>query len=186
MTTTLTTARLRLRRLTADDAADVHAYRSLPEVTRFQCWAPASVDEVREFIAALSETVPAPPGRWFQFGIGERESGALVGDLGLRTRVRDARQLELGITIAPAHQGRGYATEAVRAALDHAFGRLGMHRVHGSVDPDNRPSRALLERVGMRQEAHLVEALPFKGGWADDVIYAMLAREWRGTGASES
>ena len=86
--------------------------------------------------------------------------------------------MEIGITLARGFQGRGFATEALRAVLGYLFSTLGKHRVFGSVDPRNAPSLALLERVGMRREAHFVESLWFKGGWADDVIYAMLRREY--------
>jgi len=86
--------------------------------------------------------------------------------------------VEIGITLARGFQGRGFATEALRAVLGYLFSTLGKHRVFGSVDPRNAPSLALLERVGMRREAHFVESLWFKGAWADDVIYAMLRREY--------
>ena len=60
--------------------------------------------------------------------------------------------------------------EALKAVLDYLFMKLGKHRVYGSVDPGNAPSLALLERVGMRREAHFVESLWFKGAWADDPL----------------
>jgi RimJ/RimL family protein N-acetyltransferase len=173
------TERLVLHRPGEDAAVAMYAYRRLPAVTRFQCWEPQSVAEVRAFLKDLPAGAPAAPGRWFQLGIYEREGGALVGDLGLRTHESAPDQFEVGITIAPERRGRGYGTEALTAGLDFAFGELGAHRVYGSCDPANAPSLALQKRVGMRFEAHLVESYPFKGGWADDVIHAMLAREWR-------
>lgn len=182
MNQTVPTPRLVLRRPTPEDAAAMYAYRSLPEVTRFQCWEPASVEEVSGFLAGLPAAAPAPAGQWFQLGIYERDSGAMVGDLGLRTRASIEDQYEVGITVTPGRQGRGYGTEALTAGLGFAFEQLRAHRVYGSCDPANSPSLALQKRVGMRLEAHLVESYPFKGGWADDVIHAMLEREWRETG----
>jgi aminoglycoside 6'-N-acetyltransferase len=70
-------------------------------------------------------------------------------------------------------------TEAARAVLDVAFGRLGLHRVRAVLDPRNHPSAALCTRLGMREEARFVEDLWFKGAWGDTGIYAILDREWR-------
>ena len=84
------------------------------------------------------------------------------------------------MTVAPSHQRRGFATEAVTALLDHLFGRLQKHRVLASVDPRNLPSVALFQRVGMRREAHFRQSVWFKGAWADDLVFALLQSEWMG------
>ena len=89
------------------------------------------------------------------------------------------RQAELGIALAPEYQAQGYATEGLRAFLGYLLVTLGKHRVFGSVDPRNLRSVRLMERVGMRKEAHLVQRLLFKGEWVDDVLFALLASEWR-------
>ena len=78
----------------------------------------------------------------------------------------------------PAFAGHGYATEAVHTLLHLAFDQLGLHRVVARVDAANRPSLALASRLGMRQEAHLVENEWFKGAWSDEVDFALLASEW--------
>ena len=82
------------------------------------------------------------------------------------------------MTLAPEFQRQGYAAEAFRALLSYLFGTMGKHRVFGSVDPANTASIALVRRVGMRQEAHLVKSLWFRGDWVDDVIFALLEEEW--------
>lgn len=97
---------------------------------------------------------------------------------GIHVLETESRQAEIGITLAPAYQGHGYATEVMKAIFDYLLARLGKHRVFASVDPCNQPSMALMQRLGMRKEAHLVESLWFKDRWADDVIFAMLQREW--------
>lgn len=90
----------------------------------------------------------------------------------------DSRQVEIGFTVAPAHQGRGFATEAVLGILAYLFERVHKHRVFASVDPRNVASIALLKRTGMRQEAHFRESLWFKGRWADDMVFGILETEW--------
>ncbi len=169
---------LLLRPLTLADAPALLRYRSLPEVCRFQGFEPASLADAEAFIGALAAE-PDLPGTWFQLGLERRPGGELVGDCGLRFPEQDRAQVELGVTVAPEHQGQGHASAAVQALLAWAFGPLGKHRVQASVDPGNGPSIRLLERAGFRLEGHLVEAVWSRGRWADDLVYAQLAREWR-------
>lgn len=175
--TSLATDRLLLRRLTAADAPAVHAYRTHPDVARYQAWEIASLADIEAFIEACAKRGVPLPEEWFQLGIALLD-GTLIGDCGLRIS-GDAAQAEFGITLAPAFQGRGYAAEAVQALLAYAFEVLGLHRVTASVDPRNTPSMRLMARCGLRQEAYFVESYPFKGTWADDAVFALLARTWR-------
>jgi RimJ/RimL family protein N-acetyltransferase len=173
----IVTDRLTLTPLSAADAEALFGYRSLPEVSRYQGWTPSRLEDAVSFIEGFRSVAFDSPGTWFQLGIRTRETGALVGDLGVQF-LEDGRQAEIGFTLAPAFQGRGLATEAVVGLLNHLFGSLGKHRVIASVDPRNEPSLRLLRRIGMRQEAHLHQSLLFKGEWADDCVFAMLASEW--------
>ncbi len=174
----IVTDRLTLRCLEIRDSETVFGYRSKPEVSRYQNWEPESPGEIGSFIENLSEIGPDTPGKWFQLGIVLSESGELIGDCGIHVSAQDPSQVEVGITLSPRFHRRGLASEALTAVLGFLFTRLDKHRVYGSVDPGNTASLALLRRVGMRKEAHFVESLRFKGAWADDVIYAMLKREW--------
>jgi RimJ/RimL family protein N-acetyltransferase len=171
--------RVALRELRSGDAETIFAYRTDAEVSRYQGWTPDTVDEVRTFIAGLSAQAAYAPGRWHQLGIELRSNGALIGDCGIRVLADDPAQAEFGITVAPAFHRRGYAAEAVRAVLAILFGTLGKHRVFASVDPRNAASLALMARLGFRREAHFIESLWFKEAWADDVIFALLEREWK-------
>jgi len=172
----LATARLRLDALRIDDAVALFGYRSDPAVSRYQGWRPASVEDAESFIRNQSALIAPTPGQWFQRAIRLRDSEALIGDLGLC--LSNDAQAEFGITLAPSMQGRGMAREALHALFHVLFGRLDVHRVHASVDPRNAPSMALLQAVGMRQEAHFRESLRFRGEWVDDVVFGLLAREW--------
>jgi RimJ/RimL family protein N-acetyltransferase len=175
----IVTPRLVLRRLETTDSEAVYRYRIDPQVSRFQSWRPLSVEDTHQFIEGLASVNPDTPGTWFQLAIILREPGLLIGDCGLHFPAEETRQAEVGITLAPEYQGKGYAAEALTAVLDYLFITLGKHRVYASVDPRNRPSLALLERLGMRKEGHFRESLWFKGEWADDVVYAILDQEWR-------
>lgn len=171
------TKRLLLRCLLPGDADSLFEYRSHPEVCLFQSWEPESLQEVRLFINKMAKVELNKTG-WHQIGIALQTDGSLIGDCGIHILETDSRLAEIGITIAPAQQSRGYATEALNAILNLLFRGLGKHRVFASVDPRNLPSMALMERVGLRKEAHFVQSLWFKDGWADDVVFALLASEW--------
>jgi RimJ/RimL family protein N-acetyltransferase len=89
-------------------------------------------------------------------------------------------QAELGWSIRPEETGKGYATEAVEAAIRICFEELGLRRVFASCFAANAPSYRLMERVGMRREAHTVlDGLHPSGEWMDGYNYALLADEWR-------
>lgn len=174
----ITTKRLTLRCLAQSDAEAVFAYRCDPAVCEYQTWEPQTLEEIKAFISEMESSAPDVPGSWYQIGVALRETNELIGDIGIHTLL-DSRLAEFGITLNAAHQGHGYATEAVVALLDYLFLQLNKHRVSASVDPRNLRSVALMNRVGMRQEAHFVKSLWFKGEWADDLVFAILATEWK-------
>ncbi len=177
---TLSSKRLRIRRFQLSDAEAFAAYRSDPDVARYQAWEiPYALEEARAFIESLRGVAPGRPGPWFQFAVSLAPAGPLIGDCALRCTRGDPRQAELGFTFAKAHQGQGYASEAIRSLLQYAFASLESHRVFAFTDERNRPSQRLLERLGFRREGHFIENVWFKGEWASDFLYAQLAAEWR-------
>jgi RimJ/RimL family protein N-acetyltransferase len=118
------------------------------------------------------------PGDWLSAAVEFGETGELVGDVDLLWVSDQHRSGELGFIVHPAHHGNGFATEASRPLLDWAFGDLGLHRVIGRAEARNAGSVRVLEKLGMRQEAHLVENESVKGEWQSEVVYAVLDREW--------
>lgn len=174
----IATKRLVLRDLEASDGPRIFSYHRHPDVARFQLWGTESVDMIQSYIRRITAADPDTAGSWYQVGIYLQEGGKLIGDCGFRPLKDEPQQTEVGITLAPEFHRQGYAAEALRALLNYLFGTLGKHRVFGSVDPANTASIALLRRLGMRQEAHLVKSLWFRGDWVDDVIFALLEEEW--------
>jgi len=171
------TARLRLRRFTPADAPALAAYRSDPEVSRYQSWeSPVPLAAAERLAATLSAGDPRDPG-WFQYAVERRDLPGLIGDVGV-CRSDDGRQAELGFTFAPEFQGRGYATEAVARTVEFLLVEEGLHRVSAGCDGRNVRSAKLLERVGFRREGHLVRSTWIKGEWTDDVLFGLLASEY--------
>lgn len=101
----------------------------------------------------------------------------LIGDLGLRL-YDNLMQADLGFTLSAAHQGKGYASEAVRGLLEHLFVERELHRVSAEADARNTASVRLLERVGFRREGLRRSNTWFKGEWTDDVIFGLLRDDY--------
>jgi ribosomal-protein-alanine N-acetyltransferase len=173
----LESSRLLLRRFTLRDAPAFAAYRSDPAVAHYQDWESCTLAEAAAFIRRQRRQVPGTPGRWTQIATVLRPTDTLIGDCGVFVHA-DARQATVAVTLARAYQGQGYAGEALTALLNYLFRRLDVHRVQAEVDPRNRPSWTLLERLGMRREGHRVASTWFKGEWADEYWYAILREEW--------
>ena len=172
------TPRLLVRRFQDSDLGFFYEYRNDPEIARYQGWESISEPRCQAIIQEQKRIEPGVPGQWFQFAIELKETRQLAGDVGLCVLVQDARQAQLGITLAQSFQGRGLATEAVSAVLDYAFINLDLHRVVATVDAENARSAALMERVGLRREGHFIKNAWFKGHWADEFLYAVLQAEW--------
>ena len=172
----LITQRLVLRPVEANDKQAILAYRSDAETNKYQGWIPKTIDDVETFFGKLSTEFNVPD-TWFQLAVLDKNSNELIGDIGIH--FIDEQQVEIGYTIAKQHQGVGFATEAALAVIDYLFGELKKHRISASIDPANIASVALLEKLGFRKEAHFVESLFLNDKWVDDIIYALLAREWK-------
>lgn len=169
------TGRVVLRRFEPDDVPVLAAYRSDPEVARYQDWSvPFGADAAAELVAAQADLAGPAPGRWIQVGI--EHAGELIGDVAIR--LDDSGALAtLGYTLRADHQGLGLGIEAVGAAVDRLFALTGVHRVAATLDPDNGPSARLLERLGFRYEGRAVAVAAVRGDWLDDDMYALLAAD---------
>ena len=146
----IVTERLLLRRSRPEDADAISAYRSDPDVHRYQGWERTDPDGIRAEISEMSGRVPGEPGGWVQLSVEERDGGQLVGDVGLSPADGESGVIKVGYTIAPAFQGRGYATEAVASLVAYAFDTLGAHVVRAYASAENIPSVRVAEKVGMR------------------------------------
>jgi RimJ/RimL family protein N-acetyltransferase len=173
------TTRLILRPFTKSDLDDLYGYHSLPAVTRFLYWevhdraqARAALDRKIHQVALTGE------GQALVLAIELPEPGCVIGELSLKWLSAEHQQGEIGFVIHPACQGRGFAAEAAREGLRLGFEALGLRRIVGRCDTRNHTSATLMERLGMRREAHFVENEKFKGEWSDEYVYAMLAAEW--------
>jgi len=143
------TERLVLRRFTRDDRERFLAYRRHPDVARYQSWdVTYADDEADRFLDEMTTAPEWRPGHWFQVAV-ERD-GELIGDVAFWPD-HDGGTVEIGYSLHPDAQGRGYASEAV-AALVRALRDRGADAVVAGCDPDNAASIRLLERLGFAFE----------------------------------
>ena len=174
--TTIETERLRLRRFTPGDVGAFHAYRADGDVARFQSWRDYTVEQAERFVREMEDHDPGVPGDPFQFAVTGRTDDVLVGDCMLAVSAGHPATAEIGYTIAPAHQGDGYAVEAARAVLRYAFDRHEVALVRAVTDTRNASSIAVAERLGMRLVGTVHTT--FKGAPCDEHTYEITRAVW--------
>jgi aminoglycoside 6'-N-acetyltransferase len=161
----VSTERLAIDPLTADDAEAVAAYRSRPEVARYQGWALPYTAEQAVRLAANGQ-------------LALRHRRELVGDAMVAPVAGVDHVVELGITLAPSAQGRGLAQEAVVGLVDACFAST-WSKAMAYVDRRNERSLRLFDRVGFRREGRLHRSYRRSGGWVDEVLFGLTADLWR-------
>ena len=160
----------RLRRLRPADRVAFQAYRSIPELGRYQGWSPTSEAEALDFLAEMNQAPLFTPGQWVQLGIAESESDSLVGDIGLYLS-SDGSTGEVGFTLQPSAQGHGVAGRAVREAIQLLFSATKVSCVLGITDERNLPSIRLLERLGFQYLEN--RRVVFRGEPCSEKVYAL-------------
>jgi RimJ/RimL family protein N-acetyltransferase len=176
----LETERLMLRPFEEGDLDAFYAMQSDVESARWLYNEPRTLDQTRELLERkIASDQFFGEHDWLCAAVIARETGQLVGDMSLQWASTEHKTGEIGFIFHPDHQGRGYATEAARAFLALAFSRLDLHRVIGRTEARNTASARVLEKLGMRREAHFLENEWVKGEWQSELVYAMLEHEWR-------
>jgi RimJ/RimL family protein N-acetyltransferase len=180
------TERLLLRPVTVADADALLAYRGRADVSRYVPFEPMTREQIIERIGGRwSRTELTDAGQALMLCAEVAGTGELAGDVSLFWRSREHAGGEIGYIFNPGLSGRGYATEAARATLRLGFEGLGLHRITARMDERNEASARLCRRLGMRQEARLVRNEIFKGEWASELNFAMLAEEWQASPARQ-
>lgn len=156
------------------------AYRSVADVCRYVPFEPMDATAVRERLhGPWGRQVLEAEGEALFLGVELTATRELIGDVLLKWISEEHRGGEIGYVLNPVHSGHGYATEAAHRLLHLAFDALGLRRVIARIDAENHSSARLAARLGMRQEAHLVQNEWFKGRWGDELDFAILEQEWR-------
>jgi RimJ/RimL family protein N-acetyltransferase len=174
------TNRLTLRAYRESDFDDLLKLQSNDDVTRFLLYDSKTPAEVGESLAKRLTDVPMnADGQALTLAVILRETGQHLGEVTLFVNSTEHNTGEIGFVFHPESHGHGYAAEAAVELLRLGFEELGMHRIIGQLWAANTASANLLERLGLRLEAHFIRAELHEGEWADGMIFAMLDDEWR-------
>ncbi|MFI5733686.1 GNAT family N-acetyltransferase [Kribbella sp. NPDC051587] len=175
----LRTERLELRPHRREDLDDLLAFHSDPEIVRYVPWPVRDREQTRVALEAkLKQDRLTEEGQWLVLAIELRETGTVIGEVLLKWASEADQQGELGYALHGGYHGKGLAAEAAREMLRLGFEELGLHRIVAILDDRNTASAQLLERLGMRREAHHLQALWFKDEWCNEFVYALLKDEW--------
>lgn len=173
----LATSRLRLRQFRADDAGAMHACFADAGAMRF--WNTPAHTRAIETERSVRNFVDCTPSYYRYWAVADAANDRCLGLVNYHDGHIRSRRASIGYIIDPACQGQGIATEAVTAMLDFCFAELGLHRLEAFIHPANQSSIRLAEKLGFHREGLLRDHLRVGEEWRDDLLYALLAAEWR-------
>lgn len=175
----LETARLILRRFTVDDAAEMYRnWASSEEVARYLTWEPHADVGVTE--AVLRDWAAGyASADFYNWGLTLKSDGTLIGNISVVKQRQETACAELGYCMGMQWWGRGYMPEAGSAVLQYLFETVGYHRIMALHDVDNPKSGRVMQKLGMTKEGVLRQNGFARGRMFDEVVYAILAAEYR-------
>jgi RimJ/RimL family protein N-acetyltransferase len=171
----ITTERLQLREFRVEDEASVYAYASDPEVTKHTSWGPNDLETTRAVLQHWIVEQERWPRSSIPLGIELRSERRLIGSTGFASIQEGTGAF--GFVLHKNYWGAGIATEACRALLQFGFRELGLHRVIAECFVEQMFSAHVLEKLGMRREAHCLKNAWKAGAWPATYLYALLEDE---------
>ncbi|MFK7826905.1 MAG: GNAT family N-acetyltransferase [Oligoflexales bacterium] len=173
------TKRLKVRRFNNQDLAEILSYRNDIELARYTSWdQPLTQTDGITMINKYYYLHPDTPGKKSCLGIELMKTGQLIGELSLRTDPIDTSQVEFSIAIAHRFQNLGLACEASKGIFNFLFHRQGKNKIKALSDARNIKFIEFLKKIGMQQEAFFRENLLHRDQWCDQLLLAVLKREW--------
>lgn len=175
------TERLYARDFVREDADGVFEYAGDIESSGFQSFSPESYEDVVKFVESRLAEQIKPERSFYDLVLCLKDTDEMVGAMGIYLD-EDRRQAELGYNLKKRFWRQGYATEAAKGFLRFAFLGLDLHRVTSRCDDQNEASYRVMERIGMRREAHFIKGVYTtvfgKKGWRSTYHYAILQKEF--------
>lgn len=163
----ITTPRLKLRTARPDDLAAFHAVMTRPDAMRWWSSPPhETLDQTRAWLDSMIANGPDHPDFVIEF------EGQVIGKAGFWAPP------DIGYILHPDHWGKGLATEALTAAIDHIFAARTFDRLTADVDPDNAASIRLLERLGFAKTGQAERTMQVGDAWVDSVYYGLQRSVW--------
>jgi RimJ/RimL family protein N-acetyltransferase len=172
----LATARLALDPVTTSNARELWRVLGMPDLRRFQDIPRLRAEEFeRQVRARPARLAPRITGR-FEWIV--RLAGEPIGWISLRINERTAETGEIGYSLIEAARGHGYATEALTAVVDEAFGVTNLGELQACCVPENAASRAVLDRAGFGEIRLLRGGAMIRGRHVDVLLYALYRGAW--------
>jgi ribosomal-protein-alanine N-acetyltransferase len=176
----LETRRLVLRRMTLADAEFYLRHFSDPDIVELTAFdAPENIGKARQELLEFC-IKPFEENKGIRWGIVLKGETELAGTIGHHQWVKaGGYHARVGYDLVAAHRRRVIMTEALRAVLRYGFETMRLNKVEACTDPRNVASIRLLERLGFRQDGVLRENTCYHGRFIDEVVFSLLASEWR-------
>ncbi|MBH8562618.1 GNAT family N-acetyltransferase [Nostoc sp. CENA67] len=172
------TKRLIIRRLAETDLHDYLQCQTHPEILPYMPGEPITEEGAKRYVPHLAAVEIGDKPVFIVFAIQHIADAKMIGQVSINLSAKEQSQGEIGWILHPDYQGRGYATEAAQVLLNYCFAQRKLHRITAMCDTRNTASVRLMERLGMRREAHLKQSIFIQGAWRDEYIYALLRDEW--------
>ena len=173
----LSTLRITLRKITANDLSDMYEYSKDPLLTKYLLWYPhPDITYTSKYLSYVEKQYKK--NLYYDFGI--EYEGKLIGTCGFSSFDLENDSGEIGYVLSRKYWGQGLASEAVRRVLKFGFEELGLNRIYARIMAGNEKSEALAQGCGMRPEGYFKEAVKAKGEYRDISIYAITKKEYKG------
>lgn len=172
----LYTDRLKLRSLGLSDWADFLALHLSEEVNRY-VRAPESESEIKAKFEMRCQPWFYESGEWLTLVIEELDTGQFIGFTYLHNEDIENNRAEVGYLLAVQGQGKGYATESLRALIDWACISFEVHKFVAQCAKENIGSAKVLEKCDFQLEGVLRQHIRINGVWHDDLVYGLLSNE---------
>jgi RimJ/RimL family protein N-acetyltransferase len=180
LTLPLSTDRLVLRTFERSDIEALNAYHALPSVQRYVLIKTRDQSDVAGALHSMRQHVSLQrPGDTLTLAMVRKGDQQLIGHTSLQWSDATAAQGEVRFCINPAFSGQGFSAEALSKMFDLAFDHFKMHRILMRCDGRSHHSIKLMQKLGMRLEAHYREHALFQGEWDEELHFAILDREWQ-------
>ena len=174
------TSRLLIRLYQENDLEDILEYSNTTDfwLIRILAWQPTA-DGVRKFWNPKRMLDPNKKEKRYDFVVERKDKNKVIGNIGIElSKKSENLHGTINWLLGNNYQGKGFASEAAKSVLTFGFDKLALHRISASTSRDNIRSWLLMERIGMRREAHFKKNDYVNGEWQDTFIYAILAEEW--------
>ncbi len=168
------TARLSLRSINKDDAAELFYLRSNPAVLQFLDRAPlASEKEAAAFLETLLEQLKKNEGIVWAITFKD-DPAKMIGTISYKKIVKEHYRAEIGYLLRPDEWGKGIMKEALEAVVQYGFRQMNLHSIEANINPANVPSAALLESCKFKKEGYFRESYYYNGNFSDAAIYSRI------------